>query len=144
MIAPVLHLHISACALGETIDQMRRGLLHVHDVGDFDARMRAAECVRLHFLGIADDAADFRHRRKPGGIDLRGAAGHDDFRVGIGAGPQRSIFVNGQDDPALRCGRLCARAVSGGERAHEQYDHDTSCSRHGSLFSRTARTRPMR
>ena len=62
---------------------MRRGLLHAHDVVDLHAfairKAKALERLALHLFAIADDVIDVGHLGEQLGIDLGGAAGHDDL-----------------------------------------------------------------
>ena len=72
-----------ARALGEAGRQMRGGLAHRHDVPTSDpAPPAAAKLFRFELLGIAEHPVDFRHRGERAGIDLGGAAGDDDARLG--------------------------------------------------------------
>ena len=84
MVAAVLHLDEGAGARAEAVDQRVRGLAHRHDVVDGHARAvgetQAAENLRVHLLGVADDAIDLRHGGEAPGLDLRGAAGDDEAR----------------------------------------------------------------
>src|SRR5262249_17157800 len=81
MVAAVLHLHVGAGAFGKAIDQMRGGFAHGHDVADADALAARLEALGAHLFSVADDAADFGHRREAVGVDLHGAAGDDDLGV---------------------------------------------------------------
>ena len=95
MIAAVLHLHEGARqAALETVDQMRRHLLHRHDVGDRDlvaARYRsrmsnAARASRQASPRILSSLPSTRSTSAMSanivGLRLRRAAGDDDARVG--------------------------------------------------------------
>ena len=83
MIAPVLNLHIGPVP-AETVDQVACGLGHAHDVvhqnglGHTDGRL--GPDLGLHFLGIADDQINLRHRCEPVRIGLGGASRDDNTR----------------------------------------------------------------
>src|SRR6056297_994393 len=93
MVAAVLDLHEGARAPLHPVDQMRGGLAHGHDVVDDDLfALTDTEGLQLlpgpglHLLVIAHDLRHFRHGGEGPGLDLGGAAGDDDARVGAFAG----------------------------------------------------------
>ena len=88
MIAAILDMDKSPCATIQTINEMARGLPNRHDVIDSHflrrtQKLRRLERVGAHFLGIANDAGDFRHAGKAFRVNLSGAARDNDraFRV---------------------------------------------------------------
>src|SRR3546814_12351968 len=77
----LLHLHEGAGALGEAGDELRRRLLHRHDVVHRHARRASVEeRVRAQLLLVAEDAVDLGHGGAACGIDLRRPAGDDALR----------------------------------------------------------------
>jgi hypothetical protein len=91
VIAAILHLHEHPRqAGGKAIEEMRRHLLHGHDVADGDLFARAdierSTCLAprgtLHLVVIADHAVDLSHVGEHPALRLRGAAGDDDARFG--------------------------------------------------------------
>src|SRR5690606_4096238 len=95
MVAAILHLDEGAGALRKAGGEMRRVLAHSHDVGDahfglapapVPARRRGeragAKRGGIELLAISYDPIHLRHRREALGLDLRGAAGDADARVG--------------------------------------------------------------
>src|SRR5215472_5957601 len=94
VVAAVLHLHEGARqAVPETIDEMRRHLLHRHDVADghllarvdVERRARFAPGTASHLVVVADDAIDLAHVAEHFRLRLRRAAGHDDAGIGLRA-----------------------------------------------------------
>src|SRR6266571_5473883 len=100
VVAAVLHLHEGTRPAGECFDQMRRGVLHRHDVVDDrfrrtrnierGARFRPAR--RRQLLAIAEHAVGLGHGGERLRLGLRGAAGHDDF-CPRAAAPERPYFL---------------------------------------------------
>ena len=81
VVAALLHLHEGARAAGELGDQMRRGLARGHDVGHRGPGA-GQPAFRLQLVVVAQHPIDVRQRGPGRGVDLRGAAGDDDARVG--------------------------------------------------------------
>src|SRR3954447_12164957 len=85
MVAAVLYLQYGARVIFETVDELRRGFLHRHDVVDQYARGCLQEIGRVapgvEFFLIADNAVYFGHLSIGFRLYLRGAAGNDDLGV---------------------------------------------------------------
>src|SRR5262249_16498816 len=85
MIAAVLALQHSTGAALETVDELRRGLAHAHDVVDADAFVRSQAEVRVgcgqELLLIADNGIDLGHIGEAPRLDLRRTSCHDDARA---------------------------------------------------------------
>ena len=125
MVAAVLHLHEGARAAVDAVDQMRRGVLHRHDVadGDFSPRMvEAAPDCAIELFVVAEDAIDLGHVGEGLRLGLRRAAGDDDARSRLlaadladglarlahGLGGHRA----GVDDDVSQPGRRAARRIT--------------------------------
>src|SRR3546814_11712306 len=84
VVAALLHLDEGARAFGEAGDELRRGLLHRHDVVHGDARrLRIKKTLRAQLLLVAEHAVDLGHGGEALRVDLGRAAGDDDLRVGV-------------------------------------------------------------
>ncbi len=136
MIAAVLHLHIGARPRAETVDQVAGGFRHGHDVIDLhplgladEIGRQARPCLGLHLFGIADDQIDLGHGGESLGLGLRGAAGHDQPRVGVFAAQAADFLPGlahglgghgaGVDDRPRRSARLAPPVLSS-PRSHRR------------------------
>src|SRR5262249_40374891 len=84
VVAAVLHLHVGTRTRAHALHERVRRLAYRHDVVHANARrvaeVESVEGVRLHLLGIADDAIDLRHVGEALRLDLRRTSRNDKAR----------------------------------------------------------------
>jgi hypothetical protein len=87
VVAAVLDLHEGAGAAAQAVDAVKRRLPNREDVVDGD-RLAAVDAqpapgLGLHLGGVADHLRDAGQAGEALGLDLRGAAGHDDASLRV-------------------------------------------------------------